>query len=185
MAVMNMKERYLAATDFRTYLKSVEKNQELWHGIYERVSISPEILEEARRIPGTWHLLALSEDWCGDAVNLLPVLARLTEEVAGLDLRVLSRDQNPDLMDAHLTDGKSRSIPVVLLLDVDYVERGWWGPRAGTLTGVGRQGGPLHALGRALQAGPALLCQGPGTDHAQRAFEPDGSSRLRADAHSS
>ena len=128
MAVMNMKERYLAATDFRTYLESVEKNQELWHGIYERVSISPEILEEARRIPGTWHLLALSEDWCGDAVNLLPVLARLTEEVAGLDLRVLSRDQNPDLMDAHLTDGKSRSIPVVLLLDEDYVERGWWGP---------------------------------------------------------
>jgi len=133
MAVTNMKERYLAATDFRTYLESVEKNQELWHGIYERVSISPEILEEARRIPGTWHLLALSEDWRGDAVNLLPVLARLTEEVAGLDLRVLSRDQNPDLMDAHLTDGKSRSIPVVLLLDEDYVERGWWGPRPGPL----------------------------------------------------
>ena len=126
---MNMKERYLAATDFRAYLESVEENKELWHGIYERVSISPEILEEARRIPGTWHLLVLSEDWCGDAVNLLPVLARLVEEAPGLDLRVLSRDQNPDLMDAHLTDGKSRSIPVVLLLDDDFVERGWWGPR--------------------------------------------------------
>ena len=103
-----MKERYLAATDFRSYLESVGKNKELWHAIYERASISPEILDEARRIPGTWHMLALSEDWCGDAVNLLPVLARLAEQVPGLDLRLLSRDQNPDLMDAHLTGGRSR-----------------------------------------------------------------------------
>ena len=130
---MNMKERYLAATDFPTYLESVEKNRELWHGIYERVSTPPEILEEARQIPGTWHLLVLSEDWCGDAVNLLPVLARLAEDTPGLDLRVLSRDQNPDLMDTHLTDGRSRSIPVVLLLDEGFVERGWWGPRPGPL----------------------------------------------------
>ena len=36
-------------------------------------------------------------------------------------------------MDAHLTDGKSRSIPVVPLLDEDFVERGWWGPRPGPL----------------------------------------------------
>jgi hypothetical protein len=128
-----MKERYLAATEFRTYLESVEKNQELWHGIYERALISPEMMEEAGRIPGTWHLLALSEDWCGDALNLLPVLARLTEEIPSLDLRVLSRDENLDLMDAHLTDGRSRSIPVVLLLDDDCVERGWWGPRPGPL----------------------------------------------------
>ncbi len=132
---MSIRERYLAAADFPSYLESVEKNRELWHGVYERASISPEILEEARAIPGTWHLLALSEDWCGDAVNLLPVLTRLAEEVPGLDLRILSRDQNPDLMDAHLTGGTSRSIPVVLLLDDDFVERGWWGPRPRPLQG--------------------------------------------------
>jgi hypothetical protein len=130
---MNMKERYLAATDFGSYLKSVEKNKDLWHGVYERVSIPPEILEEARRLPSAWHLLALSEDWCGDAVNLLPVLAQLAEEAPRLDFRVLSRDENLDLMDAHLTGGKSRSIPVVLVLDENFVERGWWGPRPGPL----------------------------------------------------
>jgi thiol-disulfide isomerase/thioredoxin len=130
---MNMKERYLAATDFGSYLESVEKNKDLWHGVYQRVSIPPEILEEARRLPSEWHLLALSEDWCGDAVNLLPVLAQLAEEAPGLDFRVLSRDENLDLMDAHLTGGESRSIPVVLMLDEDFVERGWWGPRPGPL----------------------------------------------------
>ncbi len=31
-------------------------------------------------------------------------------------------------MDAHLT-GTSRSIPVVIVLDDQFQERGWWGPR--------------------------------------------------------
>lgn len=124
-----MKERYFAALDFPAYLKSVQKNKELWHAVYERVKLDPRLVEKAREIPGTRHLLALSEDWCGDAVNLLPVVSRLAEEVPGWDLRVLSRDENLDLMDDHLTDGKSRSIPVVLILDENFVERGWWGPR--------------------------------------------------------
>ena len=124
-----MKERYFAATNFRAYLESVEKNKELWHAVYKHVAIEPELLDKARTIPGSWHLLVLSEDWCGDAVNLVPVLARLADEVPGLDLRILSRDENLDLMDEHLTDGKSRSIPVVLLLDENFVERAWWGPR--------------------------------------------------------
>lgn len=124
-----MKKRYLAAAAFQTYLRTVEKNGDLWHAVYERATIDAEVLDRARGFPDAWHLLALSEDWCGDAVNLLPVLARLVEEVPGLDLRVLSRDENLDLMDQHLTDGRARSIPVVLLLDEDFVERGWWGPR--------------------------------------------------------
>ncbi len=124
-----MKERYFAAMDFTTYLESVEKNRELWHAVYERVTIEPGLLEQARKIPGTWHFLVLSEDWCGDAVNLVPVAARLVEEIPGWDLRVLSRDENLDLMDEHLTDERSRSIPVIVLLDENFVERSWWGPR--------------------------------------------------------
>ena len=124
-----MKERYLAAMDFPSYLESVEENRELWREIYHRVRIEPELLDEAHRIGGPWQLLALSEDWCSDAVNLLPVVARLAEEVSSFDLRVLSRDENLDLMDAHLTNGRSRSIPIVLLLDENFVEHGWWGPR--------------------------------------------------------
>ena len=83
-----MKERYFAAMDFTTYLESVEKNRELWHAVYERVTIEPGLLEQARKIPGTWYLLVLSEDWCGDAINLVPVAARLVEEIPGWDLRV-------------------------------------------------------------------------------------------------
>jgi hypothetical protein len=60
------------------------------------------------------------------------VVARLTE-AAGWDLRVLTRDDNPDLMDAHLTNGRSRSIPVVIVYDERLREIGWWGPRPGEI----------------------------------------------------
>ena len=62
------------------------------------------------------------------SVNTVPVVARLAATTPGLDLRILARDENHDLMDTHLT-GTSRSIPVVMALDERFAEHGWWGPR--------------------------------------------------------
>lgn len=120
--------RFHSAPTFEEYLESVERNRDLWHEVFERARLPEDVVTAARRLPGGWHLVALAEDWCGDAVNTLPVIARLAAE-AGWDLRVLSRDANPDLMDAHLTNGRSRSIPVVIVYDADFHEVGWWGPR--------------------------------------------------------
>jgi hypothetical protein len=125
-------DRYAAAPDFPTYLDHVEKNAELWRAVYDRVRLPADLVERARALEGTWYLAALSEDWCGDAVNTLPVVARLAEEV-GWELRVFGRDDNPDLMDAHLTGGTSRSIPVVMVYDEGFRETGWWGPRPAEL----------------------------------------------------
>ncbi|MGD8319006.1 MAG: thioredoxin family protein [Gemmatimonadota bacterium] len=124
--------RYEAAPTFSEYLETVEKNRELWHGVYERVRLPEDLVALARGCEGTWRLLALTADWCGDAVNTLPVMARFAEAVEW-DLRVLDRDENPDVMDAHLTDGHSRSIPVVIVYDEDFGEVGWWGPRPAAL----------------------------------------------------
>lgn len=132
MSLQISPERYAAAPDFDTYLEEVEKNRDLWHALHERAEVPEAVLEDGRAIPTPIHLLALSEDWCGDAVNTLPVVARLAEHLPGWELRVLGRDDNPDLMDAHLTDG-SRSIPVIMILDEDLREIAWWGPRPAEL----------------------------------------------------
>ena len=79
-------------------------------------------------VAGRWYFLVMVEDWCGDAVNTVPLLARLAELVPSFDLRIVGRDASPDLMDAHLTAG-TRSIPVVMALDGSFSECGWWGPR--------------------------------------------------------
>jgi hypothetical protein len=125
-------ERFKAAPTFEQYLEGVENNRELWHGLYERVRLPDDLVAEACSVSGAWHLVALTEDWCGDAVNTLPAVAHLAD-AAGWDLRVMSRDENPDLMDSHLTGGRSRSIPVVIVYDEDFREIGWWGPRPGEL----------------------------------------------------
>ena len=128
-----MRDRYEAALPFPAYLDTVRKNEDLWRGVHRRVRLPAELVAEARAIPGSWRLLALSEDWCGDAVNILPVVSRLADELSDVQLRVLARDENLDIMDAHLTNGRSRSIPVVILYDEDFRERAWWGPRPSKL----------------------------------------------------
>lgn len=125
---MMTRDRFESGADFEHYLTLVEKNRELWRGVWDRVVLPPDITERVAALEGTWHLVALSEDWCGDAVNLLPLVGRLARAVPGLSFRVLGRDANLDLMDAHLT-GTSRSIPVIIVYDEAFQERGWWGPR--------------------------------------------------------
>lgn len=120
-------DRYISAPRFAEYLASVEKSRDMWHALAERARVSDEVLDQVRQLPPL-RLLALSEDWCGDAVNTLPIIARMAEEVPHLDFRVLGRDASPDLMDTHLTNG-SRSIPVVIVYDEAFRELGYWGPR--------------------------------------------------------
>jgi len=128
-------ERYEAAQDWPTYLAGTVKNHDLWTAIDRHVEIGADRVDAARAAAlegGVRYVLALSEDWCGDAVNILPWVARLIGMMPGVDIRILSRDANPDLMDAHLT-GTSRSIPVVILYDEQFNELGWWGPRPSEL----------------------------------------------------
>lgn len=129
---ITLRERYLGAPEFEATLATAEKNADLWAAVWRRARVPDEYVQRVAALDGAWHLLVLSEDWCGDAVNTVPVIAKLVELAPNLDLRVLARDRNLDLMDAHLT-GTSRAIPVVIMLDDEYRERGWWGSRPAEL----------------------------------------------------
>jgi len=129
-----MKNRFEGARRLSEFIEGAEQNQELWRSIYARAAIGEEILETARELPAKRHLLVLAEDWCGDAFNSVPWLASLADAVPDkLELRVLRRDENADLMDAHLSPTGGRAIPVVMVLDEDFEEIGWWGSRPAEL----------------------------------------------------
>ena len=131
----SLEARWTGAQTFREFLEGAQKNRELWIDVARLARVRDALVERASAIPGRWHLLALVEDWCGDAVNTVPYVERLAELAPNLELRVLGRDANPDLMDAHLScpHGTSRAIPVVMVLDDEFVERGWWGSRPSPL----------------------------------------------------
>lgn len=125
---MITKARYCKGEAFAEFMARPTRNHELWVALYKRVMIPIEISARVDALGGHWHLLVLNEDWCGDSVNIVPIIAKLTESVTNMDMRILRRDENPDIMDSHLT-GASRSIPIVILLDQKFQECGWWGPR--------------------------------------------------------
>ena len=64
--------------------------------------------------PITW--LVIVESWCGDAAHVLPVLNKIAQLNNVINLKIVLRDENPELMDAFLTNG-ARSIPKLIILD--------------------------------------------------------------------
>jgi hypothetical protein len=103
------------------------KHRGLWHGLHRLARIPAWALAAVPPDAGL-KLLVLAEDWCGDASNTIPILAKLSDLAPGIELRILRRDEHPDVMDQYLTNG-ARSIPVVIALDRDFRELGHWGPR--------------------------------------------------------
>jgi hypothetical protein len=103
------------------------KHRGLWHGLHRLARIPGWALAAVPADAGL-KLLVLAEDWCGDASNTIPILAKLSDLAAGIELRVLRRDEHPEVMDRYLTNG-ARSIPVVIVLDREFQELGHWGPR--------------------------------------------------------
>ncbi len=74
--------------------------------------------------------LVLTESWCGDASPSLPVMNKLTELNPNIELKIVLRDEHPEVMDRFLTNG-SRSIPKLIVLDSQtkgVLEE--WGPRS-------------------------------------------------------
>ena len=73
----------------------------------------------------TWVLL--SEGWCGDAAQNLPVINKLAETNSNINLRIVLRDENPELMNEFLTNG-NQAIPKLIQLENEKVTK-TWGPR--------------------------------------------------------
>lgn len=79
----------------------------------------------------TW--LVILESWCGDGAQTIPVINKIAEASGKIDLRIVLRDENADLMDQFLTNG-SRSIPKLIILDKNLNILETWGPRSAAAT---------------------------------------------------
>jgi hypothetical protein len=77
--------------------------------------------------PQLW--MVITESWCGDSAQNLPIIAKAAELNDKIDLRIIFRDDNPDIMDSYLSDGGKRSIPVLVAFDIYGNEIFKWGPR--------------------------------------------------------
>lgn len=102
-------------------------NQSRMHRNEKTVKLLSEVLETLQGAPGmTW--LVLTEAWCGDSSQVLPVIDLMAEASSRIKLRILLRDEHLGLMDHYLTQG-GRSIPKLIAVDPKGTELFTWGPR--------------------------------------------------------
>jgi hypothetical protein len=123
----DFKARWEMALPYQEFVTASREHKGLWEGIYRLVRV-PDWAFQAVPLGTRRRLLVIAEDWCGDASSTIPIVARFADAAPGMDLRILRRDEHPELMDRYLTNG-ARSIPIVIALDESFRELGHWGPR--------------------------------------------------------
>jgi hypothetical protein len=119
------KERFDEGLSYEQYIDQITQNKERFLANYESASIAPDAVEHFRNQSQPLNVLAIGEDWCGDVVAGFPVVAKLVDASGGkLNLRVFLRDQNEDLINQYLNQGKFKSIPVFVFFDQNMREIG-------------------------------------------------------------
>ncbi len=104
---------------------------------YKRLDKSIVIAEEKasffKNYAKSITLLAITESWCGDAAQILPVINKITELNPKIMLKLVFRDENEELMNQFLTNG-GKAIPIVVVLDLDDNVLAHWGSRPSIAT---------------------------------------------------
>jgi hypothetical protein len=118
------RERFEQGMTVEQYSAQMTQNRETFDANLAQAALRPEDIAFFERLPQPINTLVLTEDWCGDALANVPVLAALAERTGKLNLRLFLRDQNLDLADQYLKEGKFRSVPVFVFFDQQMRELG-------------------------------------------------------------
>ena len=116
-------QRFAEGLTYADFMAQVKVNKERMEDFYANFQVTADnaaaLQELAAHPAGPAKMLVLGEDWCGDVVRGLPVLARMTE-AAGWELRIFPRDQHHDIMNEFLKEGQWMSIPTVVFYTADH-----------------------------------------------------------------
>lgn len=113
------------------YRETLEKHKEAFDHIYEHFTITNDETFIQQLKEKNVRAVVLAEPWCGHCMLNIPILLRLAEQT-NMPVKFLLRDENLELMDQYLTNGKSRTIPIMIFIDENGAEIAKWGPIADT-----------------------------------------------------
>ena len=119
----------LKNNDLQDKTEAIKLNFVRMKRIYGNTVVSEKLAQclSNLKIPLKW--VVISEPWCGDSAQILPILAKIAESTANIELKIVLRDENSEFMDNHLTNG-TRSIPKLICYNqTNDKQVGEWGPR--------------------------------------------------------
>ncbi len=102
---------------FADFLADAKARREGWLAINDSARVDAGLVARARAVGGTWRLLVVAVDRCGDSMNSVPYLAKLAEQVPGLELRIVHPDQGRPVQAAHRSLDGRIATPTIVLLD--------------------------------------------------------------------
>lgn len=106
-----------------------ELNDTRMHRLDKTIKITDENIQQLKNLKGEYIWLVISEGWCGDAAQLLPIINKMAVDSGKIELKIVLRDENEELMKLFLTN-KKKSIPIVIVVDkATGAVLGKWGPR--------------------------------------------------------
>lgn len=91
-------------------------NEARLHRLDKTIQVVDEVKTVLQNLSKEYTWLVISESWCGDAAQILPVINKMAEVSDKIDLRIVLRDDNEDLMNLFLTNG-TKSIPKLIIID--------------------------------------------------------------------
>ena len=118
--------------DMLNYSKLSESRMKRWDKTFKMSANDKEFLENQSK---SITFLVVSEGWCGDAAHAMPILNKISEHATKIDLKIVLRDDNDELIQEFLTNG-GKSIPKLIALDDNQEVLFTWGPRPAEATAL-------------------------------------------------
>ena len=98
-----------------------ELNEARLHRLDKTMQVTEEAKSFLEKLNHNYIWLVISEGWCGDAAQILPIINKMAQVSDAIDLRIVLRDDNEDLMTLFLTNG-TKSIPKLIIIDKETEE---------------------------------------------------------------
>ena len=110
-------------------LKTTEVNLHRIARLNDKATLSASLKGALSQVNTKWTWYVITEGWCGDASQNLSYIAKMAEMNPNINLKLLLRDDNPEIMDAYLTNGGQAIPKLICINDETGEEVGTWGPR--------------------------------------------------------
>lgn len=128
---MSLNDWYNKGLTPTQYRETLDKHKDAFNHIYDNFTITNDENFIQKLNEKNLRAVVLAEPWCGHCMLNIPLLLRIGE-AANMPIKFLLRDENLELMDQYLTNGKSRTIPIMIFIDENGAEIAKWGPIADT-----------------------------------------------------
>jgi hypothetical protein len=135
-------------------IQYITLNETRMNRLDKTIKLTDKTSYKLQHLTEKYTFYVLSEGWCGDAAQIVPIINIMCEATKLIDLKIIFRDENLDIMDQYLTNG-TQSIPKLVIFNANDEEIAVWGPRPEPAANIIIENKKLH--GKVTEDGVTAL----------------------------